>query len=71
VKKVIEDLRLTFSIPNDITRFRTAIQDMLRYSDKYQFIIETDKETEKSCFKIKRNNKYEGITDYRSLIHLV
>lgn len=44
---------------------------MLRYSDKYQFYSEIDKETDKSSFKIKRINKYEGIVDYRSLIHLV
>lgn len=26
---------------------------------------------DKYCFRIKRKNKYEGIVDYRSLIHLV
>lgn len=68
---MIDDLKLTFSISGDITRFRTAIQEMLRHNDKYQFYMETDKDPDKMCYKIRRNNKFEGISDYKSLVHLV
>jgi hypothetical protein len=70
VKKVAEDLKLTLTISYDLGRFRTAIMEMLRNSEKYQFVPD-DRDPERMWFKIRRINKYEGITDYKSLIHLV
>jgi hypothetical protein len=65
ILKVMEDLKLSKNISADLAKFRTAIQLVLRNSDKYQFVEQID--NDKVSYKLKRKNKFEDVTNYNSL----
>lgn len=52
----MDDLKLSKSISGDLAKFRTAIQLVLKNSDKYQFVELID--NDKVSYKLKRKNKF-------------
>lgn len=56
ILKVMDDLKLSKSISGDLAKFRTAIQLVLKNSDKYQFVELID--NDKVSYKLKRKNKF-------------
>jgi hypothetical protein len=56
ILKVMDDLKLSKNISADLAKFRIAVQNVLKNSDKYQFVEQID--NDKVSYKLKRKNKF-------------